>query len=100
VAERQYLRRFPLLRTFSSPFIKFISLFLILMISQSVASAEEEKNITFDTLTLYWENDAFAETDGNYTNGFKFTWSTPYLIDQQGSVLSKWANQYLAGFPW
>ncbi len=99
MAERQYLRRFPLLRTFSSPVIKFISLFLILMISPSVASVEEEKNKTFDTLTIYWENDAFAGTDGNYTNGFKFTWSTPYLIDQQGSVMSKWANPIFSRLP-
>lgn len=32
----------------------------------------------FRTLTLDWENDAFANTDHDYTNGFILSLSTPY----------------------
>jgi lipid A 3-O-deacylase len=30
------------------------------------------------TFTFYWENDLFANTDRDYTNGLKLTWSKPY----------------------
>ena len=39
------------------------------------ARAGENKALT-DILTLYWENDVFAQTDRDYTNGLKLTWSS------------------------
>ncbi|RJQ67551.1 MAG: lipid A deacylase LpxR family protein [Desulfobacteraceae bacterium] len=30
-----------------------------------------------NSITLYWENDVFARTDRDYTNGLRLTWSRP-----------------------
>lgn len=32
----------------------------------------------YGTVSLYWENDALAKTDSNYTNGVKLTWISPW----------------------
>ena len=59
----------------------------------------EDQN-TFDTFTVYWENDVFANTDRNYTNGFKFTWSTPYLSsDSSQSRLPRWSYPVINSLP-
>jgi hypothetical protein len=54
----------------------------------------------FDTFTVYWENDVFANTDRNYTNGFKFTWSTPYLLpDRSETRLPHWSYPIINSLP-
>jgi hypothetical protein len=49
-------------------FRSILCLLLFLLFSPAIW-AEEKKNKSFDTFTLYWENDLFAGTDRNYTNG-------------------------------
>ncbi len=47
------------------------------------------------TITFYLENDLFADTDQQYTNGVRFSWTSPdltsYLDDER---LPVWARQY------
>ena len=51
------------------------TLFLGLLISPMASAAETSSG----TLTFYLENDSVADTDGNYTNGAKISWSSPDL---------------------
>jgi len=77
-----------------------LALFLLLPVH--AAAVEEQKTAEkkiFDTLTVYWENDAFAGEDGGYTNGIKFTWSTPYAINHEGSHLPKWSHPLINSLP-
>jgi lipid A 3-O-deacylase len=53
----------------------------------------------YDTLTVYWENDVFAGTDRDYTNGLRFTWSTPYRLDPADPRLPKWSSPWLQRLP-
>lgn len=53
----------------------------------------------FDTLTVDWENDLLLGTDGAYTNGVRFTWSTPYLPPAADSPGSGWGRQWLESLP-
>lgn len=46
----------------------------------------------FKTFTFYMENDIFAGTDGQYTNGFKLTW-TRYGLEQLPR--DAWAHRWL-----
>jgi len=64
------------------------TLFLMLFLT---VPARAEGGGSFDTLTLYWENDAFLGTDGDYTNGLKLTFSTPYVAGQASSHLPGWS---------
>ena len=61
------------------------------------AAAESEK--TFDTFTVYWENDFVARTDRDYTNGLKLTWSTPYKEDATSSHLPRWSRAIINSLP-
>lgn len=68
----------------------FTMILLTIVLPSSTCNAStllENENIdrTFDTITLYWENDIFAGTDSNYTNGILLSWSTPYLANNQNS---------------
>jgi hypothetical protein len=67
-----------------------LSVALALLLFATPAAAESEK--TFDTFTVYWENDFAAGTDRDYTNGLKFTWSTPYKTDMTSSHLPRWSR--------
>jgi len=71
----------------------------LLIFYPSTIWAEEKKNKTFDTFTLYWENDLFADTDRDYTNGFKLTWSTPFLTNREESRLPGWSYPILNRLP-
>ena len=55
-----------------------IILSAVVLLSLVVSHAAAESGKTFDTFTVYWENDFFIGTDRDYTNGLKLTWSTPY----------------------
>lgn len=52
----------------------------------------------FDTLTLYFENDTFAGTDRDYTNGIKLSWSTPYG-DLEKTSLPAWSFPFFNYLP-
>jgi len=58
-----------------------------------------EVSKVYDTLTVYWENDAFAGTDRDYTNGLRFTWSTPYRVDPNDARLPGWSRPWLEKIP-
>ena len=69
----------------------------LLLLVASPAVAEPGK--TFNTFTLYWENDLFAGTDRDYTNGLKLTWSTPYQGDATPSHLPQWSDSVIKILP-
>ncbi|MGB0467249.1 MAG: lipid A deacylase LpxR family protein [Pontibacterium sp.] len=54
------------------------------------------------TLNLYFENDLFAETDQNYTNGIRAAWVSPnidnYLHDKRLPVWVRKINRYVPLF--
>ncbi len=79
-------------------FKSMVCLTLLILYSTTIW-AEEKKNKTFDTFTLYWENDLFAGDDRDYTNGFKLTWSTPFLTNQEESHLPGWSYSVLNHLP-
>ncbi len=67
--------------------------------ADDVTEAKEE-DTTFDTFTLYWENDSFAGTDRDYSNGIKLTWSTPYDITDTGKDhLPDWSHPLINNLP-
>ena len=78
-------------------------LFSILASNPSHASTFNESETikkTFDTFTLYWENDLFAGTDSEYTNGILFSWSTPYLTNNKnGSHMPDWSYWVINRLP-
>ncbi|GGK54742.1 lipid A deacylase LpxR family protein [Amphritea balenae] len=51
------------------------------------------------TLTLYLENDLFADTDQQYTNGVRASWTSPdltsYLDDKRLPVWARRYNEYI-----
>lgn len=60
-----------------------------------------EKN-NYGTVSLYWENDALAKTDSNYTNGVKLTWISPWLPwrpDGPGRAAAPWYESLAASLP-
>ncbi|MEH6579407.1 MAG: lipid A deacylase LpxR family protein [Amphritea sp.] len=66
-----------------------------LTISQAVYAVDDQSNDNPGTLSFYLENDLFAETDQQYTNGVRVSWVSPdisdYLNDEQ---LPGWVRRY------
>jgi lipid A 3-O-deacylase len=52
----------------------FIIYFLLLMAAQDSFAVENKRPEDSNTISFYLENDAIAQTDSQYTNGFKLTW--------------------------
>ncbi len=50
---------------------------LCLLVQPAKAFGEDQRGQ--GVLSLYWENDLYAGTDENYTNGVKLTWTAPWL---------------------
>ncbi len=85
-------------------FFFLLSIFIFPQPQETRASHEEVPETAneakiFDTFTFYWENDAFAQTDRDYSNGLKFTWSTPYDIDQDKGHLPDWSYPLINRLP-
>ena len=76
-----------------------IILSAVVLLSLVVSPAAAESGKTFDTFTVYWENDFFIGTDRDYTNGLKFTWSTPYKEDATLSHLPHWSHGVINSLP-
>jgi len=78
-----------------------VTLFILLCapVQLFAEGSEPEKNTSFDTLTLYWENDIFSGTDRDYTNGLKLSWSTPFLKNHEKSKLPEWSYSLLEMIP-
>ena len=87
------------MRKSSIAVFKIVVCLALLILCSHTIWAEEKKNKTFDTFTFFWENDLLAGTDRDYTNGFKFTWSTPYLTNREESRLPEWSYPILNRLP-
>lgn len=64
--------------------------------------AEEEKKIEEKswTFSFYFENDLFADTDQNYTNGVKLTWISPDLTRYaESEQLPEWGLKIVRRLP-
>jgi len=86
-------------RSLIAAFKSMVCLTLLILYSTTIW-AEEKKNKTFDNFTLYWENDLFAGNDRDYTNGFKLTWSTPYLTNQENLAFPDGVILSSTACPW
>ena len=73
-----------------------VILFLMLLL---MTSAPAMGGSSFDTLTVYWENDTFVGTDADYTNGLKVTLSTPYKTGVTESHLPSWSYPIINWLP-
>ena len=52
------------------------------------------------TFSVHFENDLFADTDQNYTNGIKFSWVSPDLTRFRDSErLPDWSHKYIEMLP-
>lgn len=71
---------------------------MIFMVQEIPAQLTD--NPGYNTITLYWENDAFANTDRDYTNGIKLTWSTPYRFDENDTNLPRWSYPIMNRLPY
>lgn len=84
-------------------FVFFLGIFMSFRPPATYAVHEDDEIINggkiFDTFTFYWENDAFAGTDRDYSNGMKFTWSTPYDIDNGKDHLPDWSYPLINSLP-
>jgi lipid A 3-O-deacylase len=56
------------------------------------ALAQRQSKDHPDSFTFYWENDAFANTDQNYTNGLRLTWSTRFKSADERIAPNSWLN--------
>jgi len=81
--------------------MKLVVLFFLCFTPVGVLAEEAPataRTAYFDNFTLYLENDSFAGTDRDYTNGIKFSWSTPYGEKNQTS-LPPWSLPFFARLP-
>jgi len=60
-----------------------VILILIFSIIPRVGAAQSEQEESFDTFSIYMENDLFAGTDQGYTGGLKMSWSIPVYRTKQ-----------------
>ncbi len=70
------------------------ALLLASLLSTPCAYAQTRQPLTEGwTFNLYFENDLFAETDQNYTNGVRLSWVSPDLSDfLQDPLLPPWVR--------
>jgi len=85
------------LRLLSARFIFTISLSIILF--PQITTAELQNYSDFDTFSIYLENDGLANTDRDYTNGIKLTWSTPYRFDEKKTRMPRWSYPIMNRLP-
>ena len=76
----------------------YFSLALLLLVS-SYANAETEANQSFGNMTIYWENDFFAGSDRDYTNGIKIIWGSGYSPQGDSSALPGWVTKTTQWLP-
>lgn len=77
-----------------------VHIFFSIIFFTSTSWSEVEIPKSNNVFTFYWENDAIAKTDRNYTNGLKLTWST-HLTDasQDRNPLVKWGAGIIKWLP-
>jgi len=78
-------------------FILLLCLTALLIPGRYVAAGNVEDSWTF---SLYVENDMFANTDQDYTNGIKLTWISPDLTGYaQSDTLPDWSLRWIKRLP-
>jgi lipid A 3-O-deacylase len=74
---------------------------LFVTVLASAAACAEETDLPW-TLNAYFENDLFGETDRNYTNGIRLSWTSPDLSSyERDETLPQWlrdSNDFLHFF--
>ena len=64
------------------------------------AMAQDEKTKDLSTFSFYLENDTFADTDRDYTNGTKLSWISPDLADyQENPKIPQWSYPLIDRLP-
>ena len=81
---------------------KSFLLFCLLWVAILPQAAQGMEN-NHGTVSLYWENDALAKTDSNYTNGVKLTWVSPWFSwrpdDPGRAAAAHWYESLAATLP-
>jgi len=74
---------------------------LVLLLSCPEGRADESGGAgNSSTFSIFFENDLFADTDRNYTNGVKLSWVSPDLTEYAKSdKLPKWSLPLVARLP-
>ena len=72
------------------------SLMLLFMIP-SIANAEPDTDS--GNMTIYWENDFFAGSDRDYTNGIKIIWGSGYSPQGDSTTLPGWVSKTTGWLP-
>jgi len=69
------------------------------LLSAAPAQAQERYDNSW-TFSVHFENDLFADTDQNYTNGIKLSWVSPDLTRFRDSErLPDWSHKYVEMLP-
>jgi lipid A 3-O-deacylase len=76
-----------------------VILMLIFSIIPRMGAAQSEQEESFDTFSIYMENDLLAGTDQGYTGGLKMSWSTPFKSKRTDYHLPKWTYPMISRFP-
>ena len=80
--------------------MKYILLLLVLGNTSFFYLESAEGKEKLGTFSLYFENDIFANTDQDYTNGIKFSWISPdWTGYAEGGKLSAWSLPYVRWLP-
>ena len=72
---------------------------LIVLIIPGTAVAQSEPAESFDSFTIYIENDYFAGTDQGYTGGHQMTWSTSFKLNRTDYHLPGWSDSVIRRLP-
>ena len=77
-----------------------VGVFVLLLMASTPAWADNQSGNRFKSFSLSWENDVFANTDRDYTNGLKLTWSRPLTPDEPiRGRLSGWVAAIMNHLP-
>lgn len=81
------------------PLLSALPLCLFCLVPATLSLAAEEPIVPW-TVNVYFENDLFAGTDSNYTNGAKISLISPDLVDfVESGKLPDWSLEYIYMLP-
>ena len=81
----------------------FVSGVIVLGIVCGVSAAEDDQNVSRSdggVFSLYFENDLFADTDQQYTNGTKIGWVSPDLKEFAHTYFPRFTEYVAAKIPY
>jgi hypothetical protein len=91
---------FPSLSTFFKPLLCLSWSVVALVLHPVFIHAMERQAKDYGTLTLYFENDTFFNSDYLYTNGFKLSWTSADLENYRDqSTMGAWTHSLIANQP-